>query len=323
MPTATIEKVKAVAQELRHLTDPCEICPRLCRAKRFHGKSGFCGLGDTAVISSAMAHFGEEPPITGESGSGTIFLTGCNARCIFCQNFQISQQGSGEPVSVENLAGEFLRLQKMDCENVNWVTPTPHLVFLVEALAVAMENGFSLPIVYNTNGFDRAEIIQMLDGIVDIYLPDVKYSEDIWAEEFSGMPGYVSENVRAVREMFRQVGALELDERGVAIRGLLVRHLVLPDGTAGSAKVFRTIADIDPAIPVSIMAQYHPCFHAVGHSIVGRRIRKAEYLKALEEFELAGLTTAFTQNQDTLSNEDAFFPDFDRNEREIFKGNVR
>jgi len=323
MPTASIEKIKEVAQELRRLTDPCVICPRLCRARRFHGKSGFCGLNDTAVIFSAMAHFGEEPPITGESGSGTIFLTGCNARCIFCQNFQISQQGSGEPISAENLAGEFLRLQKIGCENVNWVTPTQHLVFLVEALAIAMENGFSLPIVYNTNGYDRAEIIRLLDGIVDIYLPDMKYSEDIWAEEFSGMPNYVSESVCAVQEMFRQVGALKLDARGVAIRGLLVRHLVLPDGTAGSAKVFRTIADIDPSIPVSIMAQYHPCFRAVEHPVVGRRIRKVEYQKALEEFELAGLTTAFTQNPDSLSSEDAFFPDFNRDEREIFKGNLR
>jgi len=323
MPTASIEKVKEIARELKRLTDPCEICPRLCHAKRFHGKSGFCGMNDMAIVSGAMAHFGEEPPITGKSGSGTIFLTGCNARCIFCQNYQISQQGSGEPVSVEYLAEEFLRLQKIGCVNINWVTPTPHLVFLVEALAIAMERGFSLPIVYNTNGYDRAEIVRLLDGIVDIYLPDMKYSEDVWAEEFSGMPNYVSENVRAVREMFRQVGALELDEHGIAVRGLLVRHLVLPDGTAGSAKVFRTIADIDPSIPVSIMAQYHPCFHAVGHSIVGRRICRVEYQKALDELELAGLTMAFTQNPDSLSSEDAFFPDFNRDELEVFKGNVR
>jgi len=269
-------------------------------------------------MSSALAHFGEEPPITGRGGSGTIFLSSCNAACIFCQNYQISHERTGQPVSPDKLAQEFLRLQNAGCENINWVTPTPHLPFLVEALALAAAEGLTLPVVYNTNGYDRVEILRLLEGVVDIYLPDMKYSEDIWAEEFSQLRDYFSINVAAIREMHRQVGPLIVNDDNVAVKGLLVRHLVLPDGRAGSARVFRALAQIDPQIPVSLMAQYHPCFQAVGHPVLGRRIARREYLKALDDFENAGLLNVFTQDLSELEREDFFFPDFNDEQTNIF-----
>lgn len=318
MPNISAEEIKSRAVGLRKLLDPCQLCPRLCQTKRLHGRSGFCNVTDTAILSSALAHFGEEPPITGRGGSGTIFLSSCNAACIFCQNYQISHERIGLPVSPERLAQEFLRLQAAGCENINWVTPTPHLPFLIEALAMAVEVGLTLPIVYNTNGYDRVEVLRLLDGVVDIYLPDMKYSEDVWAEEYSQLRDYFTVNVAAVREMFRQVGPLVINDNGVAIKGLLVRHLVLPDGRAGSARVFRAIAQIDPQISVSLMAQYHPCFQAVGHPVLGRRITRNEYLKALDNFENAGLVNAYTQDFPELEREDLFFPDFDDEQTSIF-----
>ncbi|HPN73883.1 MAG TPA: radical SAM protein [Candidatus Marinimicrobia bacterium] len=315
MPNLNSIEIKKRAIELYKLLDPCQICPRLCRAKRLHGAAGFCQVLDKAILSSALAHFGEEPPITGRGGSGTIFLSSCNAACIFCQNYQISHERIGNPVSISQLANEYLHLQAVGCENINWVTPTPHLPFLVDALASAVEQGLKIPVVYNTNGYDRVEVLRLLDGIVDIYLPDMKYGEDVWAEEYSGLKNYFTINVAAIKEMYRQVGPLIINEKGVAVRGLLVRHLVLPDGRSGSARIFRALAEIDPQVPVSLMAQYHPCYQAVGHPVLGRRISRDEYLKALEDFENAGLLNAFTQDYISLEHEDFFFPDFNDNER--------
>jgi len=317
MPNLNSIEIKKRAIELYKLLDPCQICPRLCRAKRLHGAAGFCQVLDKAILSSALAHFGEEPPITGRGGSGTIFLSSCNAACIFCQNYQISHERIGNPVSISQLANEYLHLQAVGCENINWVTPTPHLPFLVDALASAVEQGLKIPVVYNTNGYDRVEVLRLLDGIVDIYLPDMKYGEDVWAEEYSGLKNYFTINVAAIKEMYRQVGLLIINEKGVAIKGLLVRHLVLPYGRAGSARLFRALAKIDPQVPVSLMAQYHPCYQAVGHPVLGRRISRDEYLKALEDFENAGLLNAFTQDYISLEHEDFFFPDFNDN-KQIF-----
>ncbi|HRS90623.1 MAG TPA: radical SAM protein [Candidatus Marinimicrobia bacterium] len=317
MPNLNSLDIKKRAIELYTMLDPCQICPRLCRANRLHGAAGFCQVQDKAILSSALAHFGEEPPITGRGGSGTIFLSSCNAACIFCQNYQISHERIGNPVSIYQLANEYLHLQAVGCENINWVTPTPHLPFLVDALASAVEQGLKIPVVYNTNGYDRVEVLRLLDGIVDIYLPDMKYGEDVWAEEYSGLKNYFTINVAAIKEMYRQVGLLIINEKGVAVKGLLVRHLVLPYGRAGSARLFRALAKIDPQVPVSLMAQYHPCYQAVGHPVLGRRISRDEYLKALEDFENAGLLNAFTQDYISLEHEDFFFPDFNDN-KQIF-----
>jgi putative pyruvate formate lyase activating enzyme len=320
MPFLSAEEIHTRARELHRLLDPCQLCPRECGSHRLSGQKGFCQVGNLPVVSSALPHFGEEPPISGQNGSGTVFLTSCNAACLYCQNYQISHLRQGREIPVWQLAQNFLQLQKRGCHNINWVTPEPHLPFLVEALGLAVANGLTIPVVYNSNGYCRVEILKLLEGILDIYLPDMKYSQDIWAEEYSLLPNYTHFNIAAVTEMYRQVGILQLDQNGVATRGLLVRHLVLPESRAGSRKVFEVLAAIDINIPVSIMAQYHPCYRAVGHPVLGRRISRQEYLKALEEFELAGLTTAFTQDLVELEQGDLFFPDFGADEDQIFKG---
>lgn len=318
MPTIQSAEILQRSRELKAHLNPCEICPRQCRIKRLEGQSGYCRMTDTAIVSSILPHHGEEPPISGRYGSGTVFLSGCNAGCIFCQNYQISQLRLGQRISAEKLAREFLRLQQTGCHNINWVTPTPHLPFLIEALAIAADRGLTIPIVYNTNGYDRLEILQLLDGIVDIYLPDMKYGADVWAEEFSELPNYLEISAIAVREMYRQVGILQLDDRQIARRGLLIRHLVLPEGTAGSRRVFEKIAAIDPQIPVSIMAQYHPCYRSINHPVLGRRITAAEYRQALNEFNEVGLETAYLQDINGLEKEDPYFPDFRKPKRNIF-----
>ncbi len=320
MPSLSVPELLDRARELKRKISPCELCPRRCGSLRLEGETGFCGIGDRAVVSSAIVHHGEEPPISGLRGSGTVFLSGCNASCIFCQNYQISHLRMGRNTDSAELARQFLYLQDCGCHNINWVTPTPHLPFLVEALAIAVDEGLRLPIVYNTNGYDRLEILQLLDGIVDIYLPDMKYSADVWAEEFSQLPDYFAINSTAVREMHRQVGPLQLDDDGIAVRGLLVRHLVLPGGTAGSRKIFERLAAIDPQIPVSIMAQYHPCYKALRHSMIGRRITKAEYQRVLDDFESAGLANAFVQDVGHLEEKDGFFPDFGKPAEDVFDG---
>ncbi|MBN2600795.1 MAG: radical SAM protein, partial [Candidatus Marinimicrobia bacterium] len=182
MPTISSIEIFKRSRELKSLMNPCELCPRKCLANRLESQVGYCQLGDTIQLSSILPHHGEEPPISGVHGSGTVFLSGCNAACIFCQNYQISHQRMGKIITIERLAREFLNLQQAGCHNINWVTPTPHLPHLVESLAIAVEQGLNIPLVYNTNGYDRLEILQLLDGIVDIYLPDMKYSSGHWAE---------------------------------------------------------------------------------------------------------------------------------------------
>jgi len=318
MPTISSTELFKRSRELKRLMNPCKLCPRRCLAYRQECQVGYCHLGDTILLSSILPHHGEEPPISGVHGSGTIFLSGCNAGCIFCQNYQISHERIGREISPSELALEFVKLQDYGCHNINWVTPTPQLPNLVEALAIAVEQGLNIPLVYNTNGYDRLEILQLLDGIVDIYLPDMKYSSDHWAEEFSDLPDYTAVNITAVKEMYRQTGALQLDSRQIAFKGLLVRHLVLPEGTAGSRKVFQSIAAIDPQIPVSIMAQYHPCYHAIGHPILGRRITLKEYQQVLDVFEETGLENAYVQDITDLKRQDSFFPDFQKTNDSIF-----
>ena len=318
MPTAPAAEIYKRSQELYQQLSPYQLCPHRCLAHREDGELGKCGIGSSALLSSALVHHGEEPPISGYCGSGTIFLCGCNAKCIFCQNYQISHLKIGHKVTPTELAQEHLKLQVLGCHNINWVTPTPHLPFLVEALAIAVEKGLSIPLVYNTNGYDRPEILQLLDGIVDIYLPDMKYGFDTWAEEFSQLPDYLTISTEAVTIMNNQVGALHVDSQGVAQHGVLIRHLVLPEGTAGSQKVFQAIYQINPQIPVSIMAQYHPCYKAINHPLIGRRIKRGEYRQVLEMFGEAGLENAYRQDITDLEYHDPFFPDFQKSDQEIF-----
>ena len=271
------------------LTAECRLCPRACGARRFQGETGTCGIGNQALVSSYGPHFGEESPLVGQGGSGTIFLARCNLRCVFCQNFEISQRGEGESVTPERLARIMLDLQERGCHNINFVTPTPQVFHLLQALPMAIQGGLTLPLVYNCGGYESLEALRLLDGIVDIYMPDVKYGDAEIAHRYSGVPGYPEAAKAAVREMHRQVGDLALDARGIARRGLLVRHLVLPEDLAGTDDVVAFLADLSPRTYLNLMGQYRPCYRAHAFPALARRPNAAEMARAFRAARAAGL----------------------------------
>ena len=274
----------------KRLSSPCALCGRRCGAARTEGCVGVCKTGNRAVVSSFGPHFGEEPPLSGKKGSGTIFFTWCNLKCCFCQNYEIAHLGRGTEVSDEELSQLMLSVQAMGCHNVNLVTPTHVVPNIVSALRLAARQGLRIPIVYNTGGYDSLETIRVLDGIVDIYMPDMKYGDSGPAEEFSNAPDYPRVNFAAVKEMHRQVGELVTTIDGIAVRGLLVRHLVLPEGMAGTKRVAEFVSrDISKDTYMNIMAQYRPYYKAVGHPSIGRRITMTEYREALAIARAAGL----------------------------------
>ena len=289
----------------------CDLCPQACGVDRTAGAMGRCRTGALARIASACDHHGEEPAISGRRGSGTVFVAGCNLRCVFCQNAQISQGDLREfpEQTADEIADTFLRLQRLGCHNLNWVSPTHVVPQLVEALGVAAEHGCHLPVVYNSNGYDSVSVLQMLDGIVDIYLPDLKYADGAVAERLSGAPGYPDAAIAAIREMHRQVGDLELDADDVASRGVVVRHLVLPDNQAGSRVILRRLAEeVSPTITVSLMAQYYPAHRAAGVPELARTITVDEYEDALDAFADAGLENGWAQEVRTAPEH--YRPDF-------------
>jgi putative pyruvate formate lyase activating enzyme len=273
------------------LLQSCTVCPRLCQVNRLEGEKGTCRAGRLPEVSSYSPHFGEERPLVGLHGSGTIFLTHCNLRCRFCQNYSISHLGEGRDVSSERLARMMLELQSLGCHNINFVTPTHYVPQILEALPAAIEKGLRIPLVYNSSGYDSAQTLKLLDGIFDIYMPDIKFSRSGPANEYCRAADYPEVARQAVKEMHRQVGDLILDERGIARRGLLVRHLVLPGGLAGTAEVVRFLAqEISPDTYLNIMDQYYPCGDIPPCSPLGRRISADEYEEALEMAGQAGLT---------------------------------
>ncbi len=258
-------------RRLRDLTDPCTLCPRRCGAHRTKGEVGFCGIGDEPVVSSIGPHFGEESVLVGAGGSGTIFFAGCNLGCVFCQNFDISHHRHGRPISIEQLAQAMLELQRHGCSNINFVTPTHVVAPIAAALELARGQGMTLPTVYNCGGYDSVETLRLLDGFIDIYMPDMKYSDPRVAQELSEAPDYPQINREAVREMHRQVGELRT-ERGLATRGLLVRHLVLPENLAGSFEVVDFLAgQVSRRTAINVMDQYRPCYRAASHPAINRR----------------------------------------------------
>lgn len=268
----------------------CRLCPRECKVHRLEGETGVCKAGDKLMVSSAFAHFGEEPPLVGWGGSGTIFLTNCNLRCIFCQNFDISHFGRGEEVTLEAFADMMLGLQRIGCHNINFVTPTHYAAQIVSALPLAIERGLDLPLVWNCGGYELLEVIRQLDGIVDIYMPDIKYSDEEYARKYSKAPHYFDRVREAVREMHRQVGVLETDERGIARKGLLIRHLVMPGGIAGTEAVMKFVAEeLSVDSYVNIMDQYHPCYRAKEFPEINRPITSEEYKEALDAARRCGL----------------------------------
>ncbi|MGC9004756.1 MAG: radical SAM protein [bacterium] len=280
---------KRIEEAYRRL-EKCNLCPRKCGVNRLENERGFCQVGRKAVISSYGAHFGEEAPLVGRGGSGTIFITSCNLGCIFCQNYEISHWRVGEEVDDEEFAKMMLYLQARGCHNINIVTPSHIVPQFLSALKIAIGKGLRLPIVYNTSSYDSLETLRLLEGIIDIYMPDTKFADGKVAKEFCNAPDYPEVMKEAIKEMHRQVGELVLNEEGIAVRGLLVRHLVMPEGLAGTEEICRFIAEeISPHTYINIMAQYRPCYKAVGHHKIGRRITRSEFEKAMEIARKAGL----------------------------------
>ena len=266
------------------------MCPRRCGVNRPEGKSGECQVTTQVMVSSYGPHFGEEAPLVGRHGSGTIFFTYCNLHCAFCQNYTISQLGEGSPVNEEQLAEMMLSLQAKGCHNINLVSPTHVVPYILEALELAADKGLHLPLVYNSGGYDTIETLELLDGIVDVYMPDMKYSDAKTAEELSGIKDYPEINKAAVKEMHRQVGDLQLDEDGIAQRGLLVRHLVLPNKLAGTEGVVRFLAqEVSANTYLNIMAQYHPCHQAFDMPKLARPLHNKEFQDAIDLAHQQGL----------------------------------
>jgi putative pyruvate formate lyase activating enzyme len=269
----------------------CTLCPRNCRVDRHHGELGVCRTGDRPVVSSYAPHFGEEDPLVGSRGSGTIFFTHCNLYCIFCQNYEISHEGEGEEVSAADLAAMMLILQKRGCHNINFVTPSHQVYQILAALPAAIDGGLNIPLVYNCGGYDALETLRLLDGVVDIYMPDFKFWDPQVAKDLCQAEDYPAMARQAVKEMHRQVGDLVVDESGVARRGLLVRHLVLPDGLAGTGEIMEFLArEISPRTYVNVMGQYRPCGRAQEHPSLGKFLTGPEHEEAQRLAREAGLT---------------------------------
>jgi len=273
------ERIKRAQELMRQ----CNVCPRNCGVNRLDGEKGFCELGPKAVVSSANPHFGEESPLVRSHGSGTIFFSSCNLKCLFCQNFEISHLIEGREIDSQALAQLALGLQRMGCHNINFVTPSHLVPAILEAVYLAAQQGLNVPLVYNTGGYDAVETLGLLDGLVDIYMPDIKFMDSEVSKVLMTAPDYPEVVKAAVREMHRQVGDLQIDKKGVATRGLLVRHLVMPDDLSGTREVMRFLAsEISTNTYVNIMDQYRPCGRAFEHPGTRRSITAEEYARAIE-----------------------------------------
>ncbi len=301
-------------QQLNALLADCTVCPRDCHVNRLKGQLGYCLSGREAYVVSICDHHGEEPVISGPNGSGTVFFGGCNLRCVFCQNYQISQRPKyfrQFEMSTQQLAHHLLHLQNnMLVHNINFVSPSHFVPQMVEAIYFAAQKGLHIPIVYNTNAYDALPVLKLLDGIVDIYLPDFKYFSDEAAWRYSKVKNYVSVAKAALKEMYRQSGELVLDENGVARRGLIVRHLILPNDLADSAEILKWIArELSPNVTISLMSQYFPTHKAAQYPLVNRKIRYSEYARVVAVLEKLGFKEGFVQ---ALEAPDYYLPDFEK-----------
>jgi putative pyruvate formate lyase activating enzyme len=285
-------ELKKRADELWDIMKSCRLCPRQCGANRLSGEKGFCHSTSQLEVAAFHPHYGEERPLVGRGGSGTIFLTNCSLRCVFCINWQISQGGAGEPESIERFAAMMLHLQEIGCHNINLVTPTHYSAHILRAVDAAAAHGLRLPLVYNTSGWERLEILKKLDGIVDIYLPDFKYSNSALAAKYSsGAETYPEVTQAALLEMHRQVGVAKPAADGLMYRGLMIRHLVMPNGVAGTKRMVEWIAqNLPKGTYVNIMSQYTPMYKANQYPEIARRITRQEYADAVDWARAAGLT---------------------------------
>ena len=291
----------------------CKICPRQCGVNRFE-KAGVCGAGAEVLAAKAFLHQWEEPCISGEKGSGTIFFSGCNMKCVFCQNHVISQNTSskflGKEISTARLAEIFLQLQAQGAHNINLVSPSPYTLHIIEAVKNAKAVGLHLPVIYNTNGYELEETIEALNGIVDVYLPDIKYFNDSYSQKYSGVSDYFKQTSKAVKAMYDQVGYPEFDKNGMIRKGLIIRHLILPGLIEDSKKVFKWIREnIGKYAYVSIMCQYTPMYRSHEYKEINRKISLVEYEEVLDCFFEAGLENGFMQELEAASSD--FTPNFD------------
>jgi Uncharacterized Fe-S protein PflX, homolog of pyruvate formate lyase activating proteins len=282
----------------------CAICPRKCGIDRSVGRRGYCRAPLEPVVYSYIQHHGEEPALSGSKGSGTIFFAYCNMKCVYCQNYQFSQLDNGEKISIERLAAIMLELQASGCHNINLVSPSHYVPQILQALEIAVREGLSIPIVYNTSGYDSPETIKMLDGIIDIYLPDMRYSDDSMAIKYSDAPAYVEHNRSSIEEMQRQAGDLVLNKDGIAERGLIIRLLVLPGGISGTTQSLKFIRDrISKNTYLSIMSQYFPTFKACNFKEISGRTEKGEYDNVVDEAHLLGLNNGWIQEYEEKPDE--------------------
>ena len=294
------------------LLQKCEICPHKCKIDRTKNQVGRCKSKDTVKLALASIHNFEEPCISGRNGSGTVFFSNCNLSCEFCQNYEISQQGLGKEISIERLAEIFIEQQSRGADNINLVSPTSYAVQIIEAIKIAKNNGLKIPIIYNTNGYENIETLKLLEGYIDIYLPDLKYAENDLAKKYSKIENYFEIATSAIKEMYRQVGENEYDESGIIKKGIIIRHLILPNHTENSKKVLKWIAENMPKnITVSVMAQYFPTYKAKEIKDINRKITKYE-LQKIENY-LYSLDLENGYIQEMGNNEEIYVPKWEIN----------
>lgn len=287
----------------------CKLCPHNCGVNRLEGKIGRCRCDDKPKIALASLHYYEEPCISGTHGSGTVFFSNCNLRCIYCQNYEISQLQKGKEISVEHLADIFLRKQKKGAHNLNLVTPTSYVYHIIEALDIAKKQGFSIPVIYNTNGYENIETIQYLKGYVDVYLPDLKYYSNELAKKYSGVDNYFETATQAIKEMYKQVGGVSFNEEGMVQKGVMLRHLVLPNHIQNTKHILKWIKENLPQdVWVSVMAQYFPTYKAKEDSLMNRKLTKKEYKQVEEYLYLLNLENGYMQ--ELGEHEEEYVPDF-------------
>ncbi len=289
-------KLKLLSEKLFLRLESCDICPRCCKVNRVNDKKGFCKTTKLPKVFSFLAHHGEEPPVSGIKGSGTIFFSNCNMGCIYCQNYEFSQLGKGREYSFEELASIMLNLQSQGCHNINLVTPTHVLPQILKSLELAIPQGLKIPLVYNTSGYELPEIIQLLDGIIDVYLVDMRYADNLISEELSSAINYAKFNQDSVKQMHKQVGVAEFSKDGIIKKGLIIRHLVLPNNLSGTEKIMRFIAkEISEDTYISLMSQYLPYYKASSNSKINRRLKENEYEEAKQILDKYNLHNGWIQ----------------------------
>lgn len=310
MPRVSLQVLEERGRAARDLLRSCRLCPRRCGVDRLAGATGWCGARGGLEVASVVVHTGEEPVLGGTAGVGNVFLAHCNLACVFCQNHQISQTSKRFPMEPADLARRILDLQSAGCPTIGFVSPSHYVPQILEALVIAVRLGLDRPLIYNSNAYDNVETLELLEGIFDIYLPDFKYGGDREARAFSDAPGYVETALAATREMFRQTGPLETGPGDTAVRGVLVRHLVLPNDISRTREALLLLArEVSPDVSISLMSQYNPMHRASEHLLLSRRLREREYRAALKAFEEAGLTHGYMQD---MSSPGEYIPDFTR-----------